>query len=120
MENFNCPRCRAQIDAEDRYCRCCGIRIKATHDLEFAEIQLVPEPRPVKFSPADNPWLVLLLLFFVLGPLALPMLWQSRAFTPLWKLIWTLLTVAYIFFTLWLLYFVTNKMILEPLRQLRF
>ena len=38
-----------------------------------------------------RPWAVVLLLFFVLGPLGLPLLWKSPSFTRVWKVI---LTVA--------------------------
>ena len=36
-----------------------------------------------------NPWFVIFMLFFVLGPLGLPLLWRSSAFTKQAKLGWT-------------------------------
>ncbi len=38
---------------------------------------------------------VLLMLFFVLGPLGLPLLWKSPHFSKLWKQILTALTLIY-------------------------
>jgi hypothetical protein len=38
-----------------------------------------------------RPWAVVLLLFLVLGPLGLPLLWKSPSFTRGWKFV---LTVA--------------------------
>jgi hypothetical protein len=50
-------------------------------------------------SPAQSwyyrPWAVLLLLFIVLGPLGLPLLWKSSSFTRPWKIVLTLATVIY-------------------------
>jgi hypothetical protein len=120
MEKINCLHCREQIDAEDKYCRYCGMRLKPPADGEFAQVRIVPEPRPIRPAISDNPWIVLIMLFFVLGPFALPMLWQGRAFTLRWKWIWTLLMIVFTLLLCWLLWFITVKMIVEPLRQLRF
>ena len=38
---------------------------------------------------------VLLMLFFVLGPFGLPLLWKSPRFSKLWKQILTALTLIY-------------------------
>jgi hypothetical protein len=54
-------------------------------------------------SPATwyyRPWAVVVLLFFVLGPVGLPLLWKSPSFTRGWKIV---LTVATVVFTLLLL-----------------
>ena len=40
-------------------------------------------------------WGVLLLLFVVLGPLGLPLLWKSPSFTRAWKIVLTALMVVY-------------------------
>jgi len=42
-----------------------------------------------------RPWAVLLLLFVVLGPLGLPLLWRSGSFTRPWKIVLTIATVIY-------------------------
>ena len=46
-----------------------------------------------------NLWFVLAMLFFVLGPFGLPLLWKSPHFTRAWK--W-LLTILVLLYTLWL------------------
>lgn len=48
----------------------------------------------------ENKWYhgrvtVLLMLFFVLGPFGLPLLWKSPHFSKLWKQILTVLTLVY-------------------------
>lgn len=48
-----------------------------------------------------NVWVVLLLLFFVLGPFGLPMLWKSPRFSKSWKQILTVLTLLYTVALLW-------------------
>ena len=40
-------------------------------------------------------WMVILMLFFILGPFGLPMLWKSPRFTKRWKQILTALTLIY-------------------------
>jgi ribosomal protein L40E len=78
-----CRRCAAAIDADDNYCRRCG----------------APTPCGLKLGVSasvkqivtwESPWVILPLIFFVLGPLALPLLWRSRQFTPLWKVLLTI------------------------------
>jgi hypothetical protein len=95
-----CRRCRAKIGATDNYCRVCG---EPTSD--FA-------PRKSRFW--ENPWIVLLLLFGVLGPLAFPLLWRSRAFSPLWKIILTIVVTGLTIIIFWEFWYYTQKL-LEPL-----
>lgn len=120
MKKINCSHCRTEIDADDNFCRNCGMRLKPVERGEFTRVQMVSEPNKLRPPPLDNPWLILMMLFFVLGPLALPMLWHGRAFSRPWKWFWTLLVIVYTLFLCWLLWFITVKMILEPLRQLQF
>ena len=42
-----------------------------------------------------NRWAVLLMLFVILGPFGLPLLWKSPRFTQRWKQILTALTLIY-------------------------
>lgn len=42
-----------------------------------------------------NPWVVILLLIFVLGPFGLPLVYRSPHFSRLWKIFWTLLMAVY-------------------------
>jgi hypothetical protein len=53
---------------------------------------------PVPNSPLawyHRPWAVVLLLFVVLGPLGLPLLWKSAGFTRRWKIVLTVATLGY-------------------------
>ena len=45
---------------------------------------------------------MLLMLFVVLGPLGLPLLWKSPRFSKLWKQILTALTLIYTALILWM------------------
>jgi len=78
----------------DRFCRHCG-RSTAHEDDDAAPLPIESppwtEPRPVQVRWSDRRWFVLVMLFFVLGPLALPMLWSSRSFTPVSKTVLTAL-----------------------------
>jgi hypothetical protein len=42
-----------------------------------------------------RPWAVVALLFLVLGPLGLPLLWRSPSFTRGWKIALTVAMVVY-------------------------
>ena len=42
-----------------------------------------------------RPWAVVVLLFLVLGPLGLPLLWKSPSFTRGWKIVLTVALVVY-------------------------
>ena len=45
----------------------------------------------------------ILMLFFVLGPVGLPLLWKSPHFSKLWKQILTALTLIYTALMIWML-----------------
>jgi hypothetical protein len=57
-------------------------------------------------GPIDNPWLVLGMLFFVTAALGLPLLWMSRGFTPIAKVVLTIIVLAYTALILWLFWLV--------------
>ena len=42
-----------------------------------------------------RPWAVVVLLFLVLGPFGLPLLWKSPSFTRGWKIVLTVAMVVY-------------------------
>ena len=75
-----CRRCRAVLEATDNYCHSCGA---PTANLA------AQKPRW-----SESPWVILPLLFLILGPLALPLLWRSRQFTASWKSILTVLVTG--------------------------
>ncbi len=80
-----CRRCAAALGADDNYCRRCGMPTPRAAQLGLSN-------GTSQSAAWESPWVILPLLFFVLGPLALPFLWRSRRFTPLWK--WTLTIVV--------------------------
>jgi hypothetical protein len=120
MDKTYCLRCQREIDVEDHFCRHCGQQLRPVEGGSFVPVQIVPEIQPPRPKIGDNPWFVLMMLFLVLGPLALPMLWQGRAFTLRWKWIWTVLLMLYTLLLCWALWFLTVKTIIEPLQKLRF
>lgn len=50
----------------------------------------------------DNPWVVLGLLFFVFAATGIPLIWLSRAFSTLGKIILTIVVTLYTVLILWL------------------
>ena len=65
-----CPRCHAQIQETDNYCHFCGKSLKPGHGFLFTHTGII-------------------LMAFILGPLALPFVWLSKAISPVAKLIYT-------------------------------
>ena len=129
-EKIVCRQCHALLDADDRFCRQCGastaeailLSDAAGADLPKRSPSAVPH-RPDRRSPwSGNVWVVLTMLFVALGPLALPMLWQSRQFSLFWKVVLTVLvgiiTVVIIVF-LWYVISTTLAQ-LKPLLRLEY
>lgn len=54
----------------------------------------------------DNPWVVLILLFFVMAILGLPVLWKSRGFSTLSKIILSVVVTLYTAFIFWLFWLI--------------
>ena len=82
-----CRKCQTAIDVSDNYCRHCGLPTAAGQAGVAAWW--------------ESPWLVLVLLFVVLGPLALPLLWRSRRFTRPWKIALSVIVVGVTLYTVW-------------------
>ena len=104
-----CRQCTAVLDADDNYCRRCGA------PTDFG-IRLGVSPAAKQPAAWESPWVVLPLLFFVLGPLALPLLWRSRRFTLLWKGILTALVIGLTVLLVWLTWLAMERT-LAPLSQ---
>jgi uncharacterized membrane protein len=66
----------------------------------------------------ESPWFVLPMIFLVLGPFALPLLWRSRCFSRMWKVIFTVGVVAVTVWAAGLVVQIVNQN-LESFRQLR-
>ncbi len=84
-----CRACGAPLAPEAQYCSQCGKPIDPTSALG-------PSSKPKWYH---NIWVVLLMLFVVLGPFGLPLLWKSPRFPKWAKLALTCLTLLY---TWWL------------------
>jgi predicted amidophosphoribosyltransferase len=102
-----CPQCRAALDAADNYCRRCGAPTANRADSSLPQ-----------YKWWESPWVVLALLFLVLGPFALPLLWRSRRFTRLWKYVLTILVAGITAFIVWQIWYLFHQM-LAPLRDLQ-
>jgi uncharacterized membrane protein len=95
-----CAKCHVLIGAGDNFCRHCGA--------------------PAGGSPAawwESPWVVLPLIFVVLGPLALPLLWRSRRFTRPWKIAISVIVVGITAYALWQIWYLLDRT-LAPLKDL--
>lgn len=68
--------------------------------LENTPAELPPKPQSWR-DAVDNPWIVLGMLFFVTAACGLPVLWLSRGFSPLWKVVLTLVVCVYTVVILW-------------------
>jgi hypothetical protein len=105
-----CLRCRAVLDAGDHYCRRCGTPIGTAGSSDTVPpVGAEAAPSSVQFRYWESPWIVLALLFLVLGPLAIPLLWRSRRFTLLWKNILTALVIALTALLLWNVWLVLQQ-----------
>ncbi len=113
IEKIVCPQCCAVLDASDNFCRHCG---QPTRESAAGHSrQIVTTPR--KSNWVESRAMVLVMLFVVLGPLALPLLWRSREFSLPWKIVLTVVMVALTALILYLIWYVIYQS-LEPLRQL--
>jgi len=73
-----CAGCDEAMDPGDLFCRHCG-------------------RKRGKDAPLHHkPWVVIGMLFFVVGPLALPMLWRSESFSRNQKVLISALNLAFI------------------------
>ena len=78
-----CWRCSGEVDVPDRFCRHCGASLRHSPPSTVSANGLV-----------DSRIGVLVLLFVVLGPLALPILWRSNRFSRSQKVILSVLVLV--------------------------
>jgi len=116
VEKIVCRRCHAVLDVGDRFCRVCGAPTEGPIDPPLPNTARSARDRPPRV--ADNPATILFLLFAVLGPLALPLLWRSRRIATPWKIILTLLVALVTAAVVGLLWYMI-QMFIEPLKELR-
>ena len=85
-----CPRCHAQIDETDCYCRHCGKTLKPRMGFWYSHGGI-------------------LLLTLIVGPFSLICVWLSRKLSLLAKWAWT---GGIVFFSIYLLYSLCKMMLL--------
>jgi ribosomal protein L40E len=129
IEKIVCRRCFALLEVEDNYCRRCGMptpRVQAAWAQQpglMAPDQLAPAAGSGGLSKTggkllDSRVTVLTMLFAVLGPLALPLLWRSSRFSLTWKIVLTLLVLLLTGAIIGLFSYVI-QMTLAPLKELQ-
>ena len=88
MDTSICGLCGTALASGAKFCSQCGLAVD-------------PTGRPAAPSHPRwyfNIWFVLFMLFFVLGPLGLPLVWKNPKFSRTVKLVLTLLMVVYTLF----------------------
>ena len=110
VEKVVCRQCYAVLDLADHFCRHCGTAIAAEVDSPQTR------PRAGRAGLADNRGVVLFMLFAVLGPLGLPMLWRSSQFSPTWKFLLTVLMLGATAAGVFLIWYSVQSA-LAPLRE---
>jgi hypothetical protein len=110
-----CRRCGAAGDASDNYCRQCGAAMAATPQPDEDNAAAARADSPVAAAHSavafaeqprwtESPWVILPLLFLLLGPLAFGMLWRSRRFSRPWKIILTIVVTGITLLVCWKLW----------------
>ena len=79
-----CPLCGAATPGPAAFCSQCGQPLAG-----------VPRPAPAKPRWYYNVWFVLFMLFFVVGPFGLPLVWKNPRFSRWIKIALTLVMVVY-------------------------
>jgi len=103
VKQIVCRVCSAEIDVADSFCRHCGTPTTGRGDLAIAA-----DTRS-RATPIDSPWVVLGLLFFVLGPFALPVLYKSRAFNTPVKIALTIVVLIIAVVAVWVTLYLVGQ-----------
>jgi hypothetical protein len=72
---------------------------------------VVPSAQPRAKEPrwrdlVDNPWLMVVVLFFVTAALGLPFLWISRGFSRPWKIVLTIAVLLWTALVFWVFFLI--------------
>jgi ribosomal protein L40E len=116
IEKVLCPRCQAELDAGDRFCRHCGAPQGDAAGDPAASDTAAPG-RPAR--QPESRGTLLLALFALVGPVALPALWRSPRFSRPWKIVLTVLVSIQTVLVVWLAWYVLHRFLFEPLQRLR-
>ncbi len=92
-----CPACGAQLASNASHCTRCG----RTAAAGASTVVTTRTRSDVERRAIDRPWFVLALLFCVTAALGLPILWKSRGFSLIAKLLVSLLVTVYTVLLLW-------------------
>lgn len=84
-----CPRCGGEVSAGAKFCSACGNPMEPRGGT----------PPPARSKWYHSLWFILFMIFFVLGPLALPLVWKSPRCSRGLKIVLTVVTIGY---TVWL------------------
>lgn len=104
VEHVVCPQCGQELPVDVHDCPTCDrSRPAATPRGDRPAKQPARGPQvPIE----DSPMLMALMLFFGIGPLALPMLWRGRAYSTGGKIVLTIAVFGLMILIAWLIWFV--------------
>lgn len=111
-----CAECGADLPPSAGVCPGCGIA---------SSVAAVRKPPALASSAAggrsllDRPWFVLGLLFFVTAILGLPLLWISRGFPRVWKIVLSVVVTVYTALLLWGFWWLMNWSVSRIMDSLR-
>jgi hypothetical protein len=74
-----------------------------------------PPPEPLWRRALDNRALMLFMLFCVWGALGIPILWMSRGFSTLSKIVLSIVLVAYTGAMIWILCWFAWSFLIKPI-----
>ena len=123
IKKIVCGHCYTVLDVGDNFCRQCG---KVTKNGPAGNLgtrggvgdTAGPSQGGLRSGWSESPAIVLTSLFFLLGPIALPMLWRSRRFSIVWKVTLTVIVVVATVVMCWLIWYLSMEL-LRPLREFR-
>jgi ribosomal protein L40E len=118
IEKIVCRRCFTLLEVEDNYCRRCGTPTARVQAAWAAESPASAQPPKPGGKLLEGRITVLTMLFAVMGPLALPLLWRSPRFSLAWKIALTLLVLLLTGIVIGLFSYVV-QMTLAPLKELQ-
>ena len=126
IKKIVCGHCYTVLDVGDNFCRQCGTVTGngptgngATETLGTRGLvgsSTGASQGGLRPGWSESPAVVLISLFVLLGPLALPMLWRSRRFSMAWKITLTVILVVLTVAMLWMIWYLAME-VLRPLRE---
>ena len=121
IKKIVCVQCYTVLDVGDNFCRQCGM-VTGNGPTEIlgkrdrVGQQTGPSQGGLQPGWSESPAVVLMSLFVLLGPLALPMLWRSGRFSPAWKITLTVAVAVLTVLMCWVVWYLVME-ILRPLQE---